>query len=122
MIGITKMITGEATVSKRLTYGDDAKIPKKLVEFSRSLIPIVVWNITLKCNLKCLHCYASAGDKNKDELKTEDCLNIIDQLSEIKVPTILFSGGEPLLRHDIYEIAEYATSKNIKCVLSLIHI
>jgi len=112
------MITGEATVSKRLTYGDDAKIPKKLVEFSRSLIPIVVWNITLKCNLKCLHCYASAGDKNKDELKTEDCLNIIDQLSEIKVPTILFSGGEPLLRHDIYEIAEYATSKNINCVLS----
>lgn len=117
MIGITKMITGEATVSKRLTYGDDAKIPKKLVEFSKSLIPIIVWNVTLKCNLKCLHCYASAG-KVVDELKTEDCFNIIDQLAEIKVPVILFSGGEPLLRQDIYEIAEYATSKKINCVLS----
>ncbi|RLI70243.1 heme biosynthesis protein [Archaeoglobales archaeon] len=117
MIGITKMVTGEATVSKRLTYGDDAKIPEKLVEFSKNLVPIVVWNITLKCNLKCLHCYASTA-MIMSELKTEDCLDIIDQLAEIKVPVILFSGGEPLLRQDIYEIVEYATSKKINCVLS----
>ena len=117
MIAITKMLTGEATVSRKLTYQSDSKIPKKLVEFSRNLIPIVVWNVTLKCNLNCLHCYASAG-KKVEELKTEECFNIIDQLAEIKVPTILFSGGEPLLRNDIFEVAEYANSKGINCVLS----
>lgn len=118
MISLSKMVTGEATVSKHITYeGDSSFIPRKLTEFSRSYVPIVVWNITNRCNLKCIHCYASAG-REIYELSTEQCFDIVDKLSEFKIPLILFSGGEPLLREDIFEIAAYAKKKGIKCVLS----
>lgn len=118
MISFSKIISGTATVSKELTYeGDDSFIPRKLRDFSSKLIPIIVWNITNRCNLKCLHCYASASFRQK-ELSTEDCRRIIDKISSYNVPLILFSGGEPLIRTDIFEIAKYAKRKGIKVVLS----
>jgi len=117
MISLSKLISGEATVSKHITYkGDSSFIPKSLIDFSRSLKPIVVWNVTAKCNLKCLHCYATFKDFN--ELSFDDCLLIVDKLSKFGVPLILFSGGEPLMRKDLIEIAEYAKKKGITCVLS----
>ena len=118
MISLSKMVSGEATVSKHITYGgDESPIPEKLREFASSYRPIVVWNITNRCNLRCRHCYASAG-LDSSELSTEQCIEIVDKLARFKVPLILFSGGEPLLRGDIFEIAEYARKKGIKCVLS----
>ncbi len=118
MISLSKLIAGEATVSRHITYGGDSSfIPKKLKEFASSLRPIVVWNVTNRCNLRCIHCYASANS-DINELSTEQCFQIIDSLAEFKVPLILFSGGEPLLRKDIFEIAEYAKKKGIKSVLS----
>lgn len=116
MIAITKMLTGEATVSRHLTYKSDEKIPKKLVDASKRPIPVVVWNSTLKCNLKCIHCYANAGSKS-EELSTEEAIAFIDDLASMGVPVLLFSGGEPLLRHDIFELAAHA-SKRIACSLS----
>jgi len=111
-------MSGEATVSRHLTYeGDSSYIPESLKKFASSFHPIVVWNLTNRCNLKCLHCYASAGSESY-ELTTEQCFEIIDKLSEFKVPLILFSGGEPLLRDDIFDIAEYAKKKKIGAVLS----
>lgn len=118
MISLSKMLSGVATVSKELTYaGDESFIPKKLKEFSSSLVPIVVWNITNRCNLNCIHCYARANLRTK-ELSTEDCKKTINELAEFKVPVILFSGGEPLLRRDIFELAEYAKARDIRAVLS----
>lgn len=118
MISLSKLISGEATVSRHLTYeGDSSYIPESLKKFASSFHPIVVWNLTNRCNLKCLHCYASAGSESY-ELTTEQCFEIIDKLSEFKVPLILFSGGEPLLRADIFDIAEYAKKKKIRTVLS----
>ena len=118
MISLSKLVAGEATVSKHITYGGDSSfIPKKLKEFASSFRPIVVWNITNRCNLRCLHCYASANSDVR-ELTTEQCFQILDSLAEFKVPLILFSGGEPLLRDDIFEIAGYAKKKGIKSVLS----
>ncbi|MEM3796084.1 MAG: radical SAM protein, partial [Archaeoglobaceae archaeon] len=118
MISLSKMLSGVATVSKEITYaGDESFIPKKLKEFSSSLVPIIVWNITNRCNLNCLHCYARANTRLK-ELSTEECKKIVNELAEFGVPVILFSGGEPLLREDIFEIAEYARDRNIKIVLS----
>jgi radical SAM protein with 4Fe4S-binding SPASM domain len=112
------LISGEATVSRHLTYeGDSSFIPESLKKFASSFHPIVVWNLTNRCNLKCLHCYASAGSESY-ELTTEQCFEVIDKLSNFKVPLILFSGGEPLLRADIFDIAEYAKKKKIRTVLS----
>ncbi len=119
MIPITKMVTGKATVSKRITYGgEDSDVPKKLVEMSRGLRPVVVWNLTKACNLRCVHCYASADVSATDELTIEECKAVVEDLAEMKVPLVLFSGGEPLLRKDLFEIAEYAKDKGLKFALS----
>ena len=81
--------------------------------------PIVVWNLTRTCNLKCIHCYTdSAAQKYPDELSTAQCKTVLDDLAAFKVPAILFSGGEPLVRPDVFELAEYARSLNLHVVLS----
>ncbi|AIY90567.1 radical SAM protein [Geoglobus acetivorans] len=118
MIGLSKMVGGEITVSERLTYGGREKIPKKLVEASRKPIPVTVWNVTARCNLKCVHCYADAGAKKEGELTTEEAKEFIDDLAEMKVPVLLLSGGEPLMREDIFELIEHAKSKGLYVSLS----
>jgi radical SAM protein with 4Fe4S-binding SPASM domain len=81
--------------------------------------PIVVWNLTRTCNLKCVHCYTdSAAQKYPDELTTQQCKTVLDDLAAFKVPAVLFSGGEPLVRPDIFELAAYARSLNLHVVLS----
>jgi len=71
--------------------------------------PVVVWNCTRQCNLSCIHCYASAGNqKSPEEMNTTDGKTFIHDLAEFGVPVVLFSGGEPLLRKDFFELAEYA--------------
>ncbi len=74
---------------------------------------LVVWDITYACNLKCKHCYANAGKALSDELKTEEAKNVIDQLDRASVPMLAFSGGEPLVRRDIFELTKYAAKKGI---------
>jgi radical SAM protein with 4Fe4S-binding SPASM domain len=81
--------------------------------------PIVVWNLTRTCNLKCVHCYTSSEAKRyPDELPTETCKSVLDDLAEFKVPAVLFSGGEPLVRPDLFELAAHARSKGLHVVLS----
>jgi radical SAM protein with 4Fe4S-binding SPASM domain len=73
---------------------------------------LVVWNYTKFCNLKCEHCYEGAGPKPADdELTTEEAKRVVDQFEDAGVVAIAFSGGEPLLRKDIFEVARYAKSK-----------
>ncbi len=73
----------------------------------------VVWDITYACNLRCRHCYATAGKALDDELTTDEALDVIDKLDRLGVTIIAFSGGEPLVRKDIFELAEYAVEKGI---------
>src|SRR5512147_2733437 len=81
--------------------------------------PIVVWNITRTCNLKCVHCYTdSEARRYSGELTTAECKTVLDDLAEFKVPAVLFSGGEPLLREDLFELAAYARSKGLHVVIS----
>ena len=81
--------------------------------------PIVVWNLTRTCNLKCIHCYTdSAAVKYPDELTTEQCKAVLDDLADFRVPAVLFSGGEPLVRKDIFELAAYARQVGLHVVLS----
>lgn len=74
---------------------------------------LVVWDVTYACNLKCKHCYSSAGSVLNDELTTDEAKTVIDKLDGLGVTAIAFSGGEPLLRKDIFELIEYASSRGI---------
>lgn len=81
--------------------------------------PIVVWNLTRTCNLKCAHCYTDSECKAySGELTTEQCKAVLDDLAEFKVPAVLFSGGEPLVRKDVFELAAHARAKGLHVVLS----
>ncbi len=117
MIGITKLLTGAATVSAavRARPGSDAS----LLQFSSETRPVVVWNITGNCNLKCRHCYAAAYTaSDRPELSTSQALTFIEDLAAMKVPVVIFSGGEPLMRRDIFELATAAAEAGLRPVLS----
>ena len=90
-----------------------------LLQFSSERSPVVVWNITSQCNLKCRHCYIEATESAKEnEMTTEEGKAFIDDLAEMKVPVLMFSGGEPLVRPDLFELAAYAVEKGLPIVLS----
>ena len=81
--------------------------------------PIVVWNLTRTCNLKCVHCYTQSEARKYDgELSTDQCKRVLDDLAAFKVPAVLFSGGEPLVRKDVLELAAYARGLGLHVVLS----
>jgi radical SAM protein with 4Fe4S-binding SPASM domain len=83
---------------------------------SEKYVPLVVsWNLTRKCNLKCPHCYINATTQElKNELTTGESKNLIDQICEVSRPLLILSGGEPLLRPDVYELVRYGASKGLK--------
>lgn len=73
---------------------------------------LIVWNFTKQCNLRCKHCYENAGPKPApDELTTEEAKKAIDEFAEAGVVALSFSGGEPLMRKDFFEVAKYAADK-----------
>ncbi|MCQ2092075.1 MAG: putative heme d1 biosynthesis radical SAM protein NirJ1 [Fibrobacter sp.] len=117
MISITKLLMDAPNYGDQLRYTPKAHEAKNGVSEGRG--PVVVWNCTKTCNLKCVHCYArSEAIKYQNELTHEEGLALIDQLAEFNVPVILFSGGEPLLRPDFFELANYAASKGIRPTIS----
>ncbi|MBP2030505.1 12,18-didecarboxysiroheme deacetylase [Methanohalophilus levihalophilus] len=120
MIGVSKLYCATVEPSDALRYGRESKkLPSHLLQFSKDKKPVVVWNVTRRCNLKCVHCYAQADDRDfPDELTTEEGKKLIDDLAEFGSPVILFSGGEPLVRKDLPELAEYAVSKGMRAVIS----
>lgn len=120
MIGISRLYCGTVEPSDPLRYGRRSKgLPSSLLQFSEDKKPVVVWNITRRCNLKCVHCYSASENINyPNELSTDEGKNLIDDLSSFEVPVLLFSGGEPLTRKDLYELASYAVSKRIRAVVS----
>ncbi|MBU2521646.1 MAG: radical SAM protein, partial [Proteobacteria bacterium] len=115
MIGISKLYCGTVEPSDALRYGrESSQLPSHLLQFSKDKRPVVVWNITRRCNLKCVHCYAHAKNQSFDnELTTEEGKNLIDDLSRFKVPVLLLSGGEPTIREDLPELAAYAVEKGM---------
>lgn len=81
--------------------------------------PIVVWNSTRSCNLRCVHCYIDAqAKKDNDELSTAQARAMIDDLAGFGAPVLLFSGGEPFMRGDLFDLGEYALSKGLRTVIS----
>ena len=86
-----------------------------------SYVPhVVAWNLTRRCNLECAHCYISAGPRESatSELETGECLRIVDELLAVNpAPMLILSGGEPLLRHDLTQIAAYASQRGATVVV-----
>jgi Fe-coproporphyrin III synthase len=120
MLSVSRLLNGTVSIGDALRYGRAAPgTPAHMLHFALDKRPVVVWNMTRQCNLFCMHCYASATkDPLPGELSTEEGYRLIDQLADFEVPTILFSGGEPLMRQDLFELAEYATQLGLRAVLS----
>ena len=120
MLSVSKLLTGAATPADALRYGRlTADLPPHLLHFSADKKPVVVWNLTRRCNLFCMHCYADAHDRDyPGELTAEEGRALLDDLAAFGTPVVLFSGGEPLTRPDLFELADYARTKGLRCVLS----
>ncbi len=81
---------------------------------------IISWNMTFRCNLRCAHCYIDAESepqRERRELSTEEGKRLIEQISEVSHPILVLSGGEPLLRKDIFILAEYANERGLTVAL-----
>ena len=108
MISITRLLCDEVGPGDNLRY-DRREAPR----------PVVVWNYTRQCNLNCLHCYASADtSKSADEMDTVAGQAFIRDLAEFHVPVLLFSGGEPMLRKDLFSLAAYAKELGVRPAIS----
>ncbi len=86
---------------------------------SDSMLRLVAWEITRNCNLECVHCRAAATKgPYTGELDTKAGFKLLDQMAELGEPIVILTGGEPLLRQDIFEIAKYGTNKNLRMVMA----
>lgn len=120
MIGISKLYCATVEPSDALRYSrQSSQLPSHLLQFSKDKKPVVVWNMTRRCNLKCVHCYARSEDISYDnELTHEQSLAMMDDLADFGVPVLLFSGGEPLVHPQLIEYAQYAVKKGMRAVIS----
>lgn len=117
MISVTKLLFATDYYGDKLRYTSDAHKAKNGVRPGAG--PVVVWNSTRTCNLKCRHCYMSSDAKKySNELTTAEAKKFIDDLADFNVPVLLFSGGEPLIRPDFFELADYAAKKGVRPTLS----
>lgn len=120
MIGISKLYVGAVEESDVLRYGGDSKrLPSHLLQFSTDKKPVVVFNATRRCNLKCIHCYSDSENRNyAGELSTGQAKDLIDDLAGFGAPVILFSGGEPLMRPDLEVLIAHAVGRGMRVVIS----
>src|SRR5215813_12639272 len=80
---------------------------------------LIFWEVTKGCNLRCIHCRATATElMSPTDLPTSKALDIISQIADFGNPILVLSGGEPLYRHDIFKLAEYATSRGLRVALA----
>jgi radical SAM protein with 4Fe4S-binding SPASM domain len=120
MLSVSRLLNGTVGPQDALRYGRSTRrSPPHLLHFSEDKKPVVVWNCTQRCNLHCAHCYSNSFDRDyPGELATCEGLALISELARFGVPTVLFSGGEPLTRPDLFTLAEAARSAGMRTVLS----
>ncbi len=108
MISISRLCCGTAETMDSLRYGGE-----------KHKRPVVVWNMTRRCNLNCIHCYSSSQNiRYSNELTTDEGKKLISDLASFGSPVLLFSGGEPMIREDLPELAEFAVDQGMRVVLS----
>ncbi|MEA2064472.1 MAG: radical SAM protein [Gemmatimonadota bacterium] len=121
MIDITKLLCGETSSADAIRYGRKGKhasgpdAPASAAERR----PVTVWNVTRSCNLHCVHCYTdSENTRYPDEMTTAEGKAFLRDLADYEVPAVLFSGGEPLTRPDLFELVSYAVDLGLRPTLS----
>ncbi len=117
MISISRLLYGMES------YGDTLRYRRGVEDRTWGAAggygPVVVWNMTRACNLRCIHCYAdSDGSAAGDEITTEEGIRLIDDLARFRVPVVLFSGGEPLVREDFFTLAGHAARRGLRVTIS----
>lgn len=128
MINISKIYADHATTGDPLRYGHQHQAQvghshhfkgHQTAKSASERRPVVVWNISKRCNLKCIHCYTNSDcNLAPDELTTAEGKQLIEDLASFKIPALLFSGGEPLMRPDVFELVDYAVNQGLRPVLS----
>jgi radical SAM protein with 4Fe4S-binding SPASM domain len=115
MINITKLYCGAAQPADALRYGQGHGAPRS----SGERRPIVVWNITRRCNLRCVHCYSDSDSRYyPGELNWDEMRDVVDDLAAFRVPALLLSGGEPLIHPRFFQLARYAREREMRLTLS----
>jgi radical SAM protein len=90
----------------------------EVADFSQSPFTIA-WEITRACAFACVHCRADAQHRaDPEELNTQESLRLIDRLKEFGNPILIFTGGDPMMRRDLFELISYATQKGLRCSLT----
>lgn len=117
MISVTKLLGGPSYFGDRLRYHEQSS--KQTMGTRPDSGPVVVWNATKTCNLECVHCYADAEIRRfNGELSTAEAETMIRDLASINVPALLISGGEPLVRPDVLDLAELTMSLGVRVTFS----
>lgn len=118
MLPVSRLLNATVSLDEARRYGREDMSPH-LLHFSRDKKPVVIWNTTRRCNLHCMHCYSDSHDRAyPGELTTGEGKRLLDDLAGFGAPVVLFSGGEPLTRPDLFELASYAADKGLRSVLS----
>ncbi|MDY6966228.1 MAG: radical SAM protein [Halobacteriota archaeon] len=120
MIIFSKVLADRATVWEAIRAKEMAakEAPDDLIRFSSEIKPVVMWNITRACNLRCKHCYLDARDAHPDELTLEEGKAFIDDLADMEIPMLIITGGEPLMGKHFFDYAFYAKEKGVRVVIS----
>lgn len=125
MISISKLYCGGTAESDGLRYGHGGQGPSVAAgapptpKTAAERRPVTVWNVTRTCNLRCIHCYTdSESRKYPGELSTEEGKALIEELARFQIPALLFSGGEPLARLDLFDLVAHARTLGIRPTLS----
>ncbi len=78
---------------------------------------LISWNLTRRCNLRCPHCYMEGGKKADNELTTDECLALVSEMELLGTEMLILTGGEPLLRKDVYDVARTASDRGLWVVM-----
>lgn len=117
MIGVSKLLCDTENFGDSLRYAKG--VGGQRHGAANGMGPVVAWNITRTCNLKCAHCYSSSdANKYDGELTTAEAKKFIDDCADFKVPVLLLSGGEPLIRPDVFDLVRHAKEKGIRATFS----
>lgn len=121
MLNLTRLLCGTHTEGDGLRYGEQVSSLPNAIKPQTSIHrrPIVVWNVTRRCNLHCMHCYTDSHDRDyPGELTSAEARSLVEDLAEYGVPVLLFSGGEPLTRPDLMDLVRMAVRRGMRTVIS----